>query len=59
MTIYVHFNVQSGRKAERLYNVTSIHNNGMDSVKVKMEFNSNSNRTYTDVSHVAVQPDRE
>lgn len=58
MNIYVHFNVRSGRKAERLHNVASVEDHGVDSVRVLMQF-SDDKHVYTDVSHVAVQPEKE
>ena len=58
MTAYIHFHVRSDRPAKRLFNVASIHSNGADSIIVKLEF-SDDKHTFTDVSHVAVQPERE
>lgn len=58
MTIYVHFNVRAEKQSERLFNVDSVRANGPDSIKVKFQFSDNG-KTFTDVSHVAVQPERE
>lgn len=55
MTIYVHFNIRTGRTSERLHNVASVQHEGLDSVKVTMLF-SDAVRLFTEVSHVAVKP---
>lgn len=58
MSIYIHFIISSGRTAEKLHNVSSIHDSGQDAIEVRMTF-SDDRKRYTNVSHVAVTPERE
>lgn len=38
MTIYVHFNIRSGKSAVKLHNVATVTDNGPDSIRVSMQF---------------------
>ena len=58
MTIYIHFNISTGKSAVRLHNVESVLDAGVDSIKVRLAF-ADGVKTYNDVSHVALKPSNE
>lgn len=60
MTAYIHFHIRAGQilVPVRLFNVSSVEDNGLESVRIKMLF-SNNIHVYTGVSHVAIQTEKE
>jgi hypothetical protein len=56
MTIYIHF--RNRETAEKLHNVAAVVDNGVHAVRVDFIF-SDENRTFENVSHVSLQPQRE
>ena len=58
MTIYIHFGDNTRTlNPIRLHNVSSVEDDGVFAVRVKMQFSDDTKR-FEGVSHVAVQTDR-
>lgn len=58
MTVYVHFTLQLDYPARKLHNVARVSDNGKNSILVSMLF-TDDKHTFVNVSHVAIQPERE
>jgi hypothetical protein len=56
MTIYIHF--KTSAQSVRLFNVSSVEDAGVDAIKVRMMF-ADDGTVYAQVSHVAMQPEKE
>ncbi len=58
MTIYIHFNIRTGKAAERLFNVSLVQDLGDGRIEVVNMFGGKV-KTFSEVSHIAMQPDKE